>query len=124
MPFRRSRAKPDTDGFYQVVAAERIPDGGLLAGAAGDEPIVLTRTGDEIRAFGRYCPHASGDFSRGERVRHKLICPEHDYSFDLETGALLWPPDDAYCLMLFDVRVRDGLVYARPSAPRKRRGDS
>ena len=111
--FRRSPQKADADGYYPTVSAASVVEGRPVAVKVTGEPILLIRLGDVIQAVGRFCPHAAGDFANGEQVRHKLICPEHDYSFDLRSGRVLWPADETYCLKRFDATVKDGIVMVR-----------
>jgi nitrite reductase/ring-hydroxylating ferredoxin subunit len=116
--FRRSGPEADADGYVSTVPAVDVVEGAPVTVSVAGESILLVRLGDEIMAVARYCPHAAGDFAKGEQVRHKLICPEHDYSFDLRSGRILWPADESYCLKHFAVRVRDGMVAVGPQSAR------
>jgi nitrite reductase/ring-hydroxylating ferredoxin subunit len=109
--------KPDAQGYYPTVDAVTVREGKPVAVKVTGEQILLIRLDEMILAVGRYCPHAAGDFANGEQVRHKLICPEHDYRFDLRNGRVLWPADETYCLKRFETAVKDGIVMVRPKAP-------
>ncbi len=110
----RARAQPDDGGYVAVMPATDVPAAGPIAARAGDVRLVLIRLGAEILAFGRYCPHAAGDFAQGRQAGARLTCPEHDYTFDLRTDRVLWPPDEVYRLRRYPVRVVDGMVRVRP----------
>jgi nitrite reductase/ring-hydroxylating ferredoxin subunit len=76
-------------------------------------PLVLTRIEGEVFAFFRYCPHASGDLSKGKARRGRVDCPDHAYRFDICSGRVLWPEDEVYRLKRYAVREINGKVLVR-----------
>lgn len=113
MRFHRPQPVPDGDGFVAVAAASTVASGHLTPVAVRGRHLLLTRHEGKLWAFGRYCPHAAGDLCQGALVRHKLICPEHDYSFDIRTGRILWPEDEVYRLPCYEVKEEDGIIKVR-----------
>ena len=112
MGFFGRRSKADAAGFYATqTAAEDVVEGGLLALSVAGREIVLTRVDTEIVAFARRCPHAAGDLCAGGIHRGRVSCPDHGYKFDVNTGRLLWPPDELYRLPRYRVRVVDERVH-------------
>lgn len=57
------------------------------------------------------CPHAGGNLSAGEVVDGAVICPWHHWSFRLDDGRCT--ESERVCVKKYDVRVEDGVVYAR-----------
>lgn len=57
-----------------------------------DEPILLVRDGDTVRAYAADCPHAGGPLEEGAICHGRIICPWHKAAFDVATGNLLEPP--------------------------------
>jgi nitrite reductase/ring-hydroxylating ferredoxin subunit len=91
------------------VATSEVPDGGMLAGHAQGEAILLSRTGDQWFAIGAVCSHYSGPLPEGLRVGDTVRCPWHHACFSLRTGRSLRPPglNDVACWR----------VGQRPAAP-------
>jgi NADPH-dependent 2,4-dienoyl-CoA reductase/sulfur reductase-like enzyme/nitrite reductase/ring-hydroxylating ferredoxin subunit len=81
------------------VATSEVPDGGMLAGHAQGEAILLSRTGDQWFAIGAVCSHYSGPLPEGLRVGDTVRCPWHHACFSLRTGRSLRPPglNDVAC---------------------------
>lgn len=49
--------------------------------------VVLTRTASGYHACQDECPHKAVSFARGYSTDHdEIVCPWHNYRFDLETG--------------------------------------
>lgn len=91
------------------IAAADLPDGGILAGHAGGEAVVLVRRGKEIHAIGGTCTHYSGPLAEGLVVGDTIRCPWHHACFDLRTGEALRAP----ALMpvpVWDVEDRHGWI--------------
>lgn len=89
MPDRSQAAPPD---LAAGVALDRIPDGGLLAGVVGDDPVILTRSGDAVRAFAGKCTHLGAPLAEGLVVDGAVRCPWHHACFDLDSGRALAAP--------------------------------
>lgn len=57
-----------------------------------DQPILLVRDGDTVRAYGADCPHAGAPLEEGALCHGRIICPWHKSVFDAATGRVLEPP--------------------------------
>lgn len=96
---------PDVDGYYRVATTDEILQDEVLERKIEKQSFLLTRHNDEILAFSASCPHAAGNLVNGHIYRGRIDCPEHAYRFDIRTGHTLWPPDEAYRLKLYPVKV-------------------
>jgi NADPH-dependent 2,4-dienoyl-CoA reductase/sulfur reductase-like enzyme/nitrite reductase/ring-hydroxylating ferredoxin subunit len=76
----------------QGVPVESIPEGGMLAGHVGDEPVILSRDGSEVFAIGAKCTHYGGPLSEGIVSGNTVRCPWHHACFDLHTGEAVRAP--------------------------------
>ena len=68
-----------------------LPEQGALPFEIGTFPVLVVRTGDDIRAFVNACPHQFLPLTyKGNAVLSadgaRLICSNHDAQFDSETG--------------------------------------
>jgi nitrite reductase/ring-hydroxylating ferredoxin subunit len=69
--------------------------------------VVLTLVGGQPFAFDRTCPHEAAPLDEGMIYRKTVICDDHGYTFDLETGECT-SPKDGTMLPLFTVEEHDG----------------
>jgi NADPH-dependent 2,4-dienoyl-CoA reductase/sulfur reductase-like enzyme/nitrite reductase/ring-hydroxylating ferredoxin subunit len=83
---------PKGPDFSAGVAAADIPDGGMLAGHVGDQPVLLARISDEIFAIGAQCTHYGGPLGEGLMVGDTVRCPWHHACFSVRTGEALAAP--------------------------------
>jgi nitrite reductase/ring-hydroxylating ferredoxin subunit len=71
----------------EVYAA--LPERKIKKLQAGNNRIALLRIGDTVHAFDTQCPHKGADLSQANiNGAGEIICPLHQYRFDLKTGDL------------------------------------
>jgi NADPH-dependent 2,4-dienoyl-CoA reductase/sulfur reductase-like enzyme/nitrite reductase/ring-hydroxylating ferredoxin subunit len=69
-----------------------VQDGGMHTFEVGDRKILVTRDGDDFRAFDGMCPHAGADLGAGVRCGSRIVCPWHHATFHADNGSLIEPP--------------------------------
>ena len=85
-------AAPGGPDLAKGVPVSAIPEGGMLAGHAGDDAVLLFRRGSEILAIGATCTHYGGPLAEGLVVGDTVRCPWHHACFGLRTGENVRPP--------------------------------
>ncbi|MET8472231.1 Rieske 2Fe-2S domain-containing protein [Streptomyces sp. NPDC006422] len=73
----------------------------------GDTRIALFHDGGEVYAFADACVHKGKPLSRGTVLNGRLICPGHQWAFDLRTGRA---DDQDACQPGYPVRIAEGRV--------------
>ena len=87
----------------------------LLADAAGTAIALFIDEG-YVYAFRDICIHKQRNLSKGLVFQGKVICPGHQWAFDLPTG---WVDEWSECQPTFAVKVESGEVFVDPE-PRVR----
>jgi toluene monooxygenase system ferredoxin subunit len=87
---------------------EEIPEGKPFRIDYDQTPIVIVRTGRDVKAFHDICPHAYWHLSDGEYRDGVLECPGHAWEFSTRTGECLTVP--AYCLTRLSVMLDGDFV--------------
>jgi nitrite reductase/ring-hydroxylating ferredoxin subunit len=75
------------------------------------EQIALFFVDGRVHALHDTCIHKQRSLTKGTVMRGRVICPGHQWVFDLETG---WVDDQEQCQPTYDVRVEDDAVYVNP----------
>ncbi len=89
-----------------------VPEGGMLAGHAHGEPVLLVRVDGDIHAVGARCTHYGGPLNEGLLTGTTIRCPWHHACFDVRTGVAVRPPA-LLDLPRWRVEVRDKKVFVR-----------
>lgn len=84
--------QPTGPDLSQGIPFDSIPDGGIVGGHASGQPVILSRSGDQVFAIGGQCTHYGGPLAEGIVVGNTVRCPWHHACFDLRTGEALHAP--------------------------------
>lgn len=113
-------AVPPGPDLAAGVSSAEVHDGVPFLGHVGDDAVLVTRVGGQLRAIGATCTHYGGPLAEGLIVGDTVRCPWHHACFSLQTGEALAAPalDPVPC---FDVSEHDGriTVDARRDGPPK-----
>lgn len=78
---------------------------------AGEEQVALFFVDDEVFALRDVCIHKARSLSKGLIFQGQVICPGHQWAFDLATG---WNDEWGRCQPSYPVKVKEGKVYVLP----------
>src|SRR4051812_40280909 len=86
--------------------------GQMLLGHAGNDAVLLVRSGSEIFAIGAQCSHYHGPLAEGLVTGESIRCPWHHACFDLRTGEATRAPALAP-VDVWKVELQGDLVFVR-----------
>jgi NADPH-dependent 2,4-dienoyl-CoA reductase/sulfur reductase-like enzyme/nitrite reductase/ring-hydroxylating ferredoxin subunit len=105
--------------FTLGIPVRDLPENIPILGHVQGEPVVLVRTGMNVRAAGATCSHYGGPLAQGLVVGETLRCPWHHARFDLRTGdpvgAPALNPIACYQVQRRGDRILVGAKQSRPS---------
>jgi nitrite reductase/ring-hydroxylating ferredoxin subunit len=102
--------------------AAALAEGGRLTVAVDGEEVVVIRHQGRLHALRNRCPHANGRLGDGAvrcdpepGSRPRIVCPLHQWAFDLETGATRRDP--RLRAVIHPVRTVDDRILVARRAP-------
>jgi len=97
--------------WRDVASVDEIGPTGLEVNV-GEEPVLLVRDGDAVRALGALCSHQEMELAGGYLDGGAWVCPHHGASFCVKSGeALSMPAVDP--VATFEVKVEAGRVFVK-----------
>ena len=99
----------------RVGTRSEFPEGVPKVVIVGDRPVVIITLEGTPHAVDDRCPHEEGSLGEGEMVDGLLVCPVHQYPFDLRTGATPFHP--LLKARLYPVVVEGEDVFVATAAP-------
>lgn len=101
---------PDT--WVPVCPLSALQPGQMKLIDTGTAEIIMVNVDGELFALEAICTHALGYLDEGELRGHEIICPLHEGSFDVRTGAVLnGPPEQP--LPTYQVAVHDNTIQVK-----------
>ncbi len=89
--------------FFEVANLDELRDNKRKLVTLDKNQIVLFYLNGKVYAMNSICPHSSGDLSQGELDDQEVICPGHQYMFNIKTGVCLNHP--GYSLRTYKVKI-------------------
>lgn len=74
------------DEFEPVCALDDVPEHMPRRVEFAGRGVLICRDGDDVYAVDEICPHENKSMKRGVLFDGEIICPHHQYRFELETG--------------------------------------
>jgi 3-phenylpropionate/trans-cinnamate dioxygenase ferredoxin subunit len=96
--------------YVPLIAAQDVAPGTMREVDMDGRTVVVANVEGEYFAFEPDCPHSGSRMAMGLLSDKAVVCPNHHYQFDLQTGALVHPPGACDDLTVYAVEQRDGMV--------------
>jgi len=111
-PARDTRSLPegvDEQGFTAVARVLDIQEGKGRTVTANGEAIAIFHLGEHFYAIDDACTHEDAPLGEGEVRGTTVVCPYHDWVYDIPTGTCLTEPSRP--VGCFRTKVEDGFVW-------------
>ena len=103
---------------YHVVAkVSDLPADGFLPVTVDGVEMILYRFRDGVFAAQRRCLHQGADLVEGLILRGAIVCPQHGWRFDAETG--VHEMSEYNCLATYQVRLEGDQILIDPTPIRR-----
>jgi nitrite reductase/ring-hydroxylating ferredoxin subunit len=94
---------------HRVASIDDFPESGGIVVDVGEKRIALFRYQDGFFALDETCPHRGGPLHEGTLDRGVVLCPWHQWQFDLRTGCS--PVNPLSRVRIYAVRVEGADVF-------------
>lgn len=82
----KSESKLLEQGYEKACSVEDIPAMMAKKVEVAGRGVLLCREDDEVYAVDEICPHKKRSMAYGVVLDGKIVCPHHQYEFELDTG--------------------------------------
>jgi nitrite reductase/ring-hydroxylating ferredoxin subunit len=106
--------------FFPVAKVADVRPGDIVPVAVGATEMIVYRWRDRFFAAQRRCLHQGADLADGLLLRGAIVCAQHGWRFDAETGVHEMSPEN--CLVTYTVKVVGDEVLVDPTPIRRSQG--
>ncbi|HEV7623452.1 MAG TPA: Rieske 2Fe-2S domain-containing protein [Amnibacterium sp.] len=101
-------------GWHELAPLDDLPEGELVRKVVKGQPLLVHRTGSEVRVLSNVCSHLAGPLHQGTLTVEPgegacVMCPWHQSVFSLENGEVVHGPATSP-QPVFETRVTGGAV--------------
>jgi nitrite reductase/ring-hydroxylating ferredoxin subunit len=97
--------------FIAVLEEKQLQEFKMKLVTVQGTPVLLIKLPNQIYAINNRCPHMACGFSGGTLDGSVIVCPCHDWRFDLETGEYEEAP--GFRLTKYDWKVESGKIWVK-----------
>ncbi len=97
--------------FVAVLNEPELSEGTMKAVSVNGTPVLLIKKDGKIYAVDDRCPHMQCRLSRGKLEGLFVVCPCHDWRFNLETGE--YEEEPAFKLTSFKCKIEDDKIWVK-----------
>ena len=101
----------DMENFFPALEEKELKDGTFKLVSVEGIPVLLVKQSGQIFAIDNRCPHQGCAFSGGTLDGLRIVCPCHEWRFDLETG--MYEEEPAFKLTKFEWKIKDGKIWVK-----------
>lgn len=106
-PMTGSEAPTTTPSWRDVASVDELRRRRKLVVHHGEAEILVLMHDGAVHAFDNVCIHRQRSLSKGVVLNGRIVCPGHQWAFDLATG---WEAVKGECQPTYTVKVEDGRV--------------
>jgi nitrite reductase/ring-hydroxylating ferredoxin subunit len=99
------------EDFVPAVDEKELLEGKMKLVSVEGIPILFIRQSGKIYALDNRCPHMGCGFNGGSLDGLVIICPCHDWRFNLETGE--YEDEPSLKLVMFPFKVESGKIWVK-----------
>jgi len=101
----------DNDGYTPVIDEKDLQEGKMKLVRTDGKPVVFIKQKGKIYLIDDRCPHMGCKFSNGSLDGDVVICPCHEWRFNLETGE--YEKDPEYVLTTYPFKIQSGKIWVK-----------
>ena len=101
----------ETENFFPALEEKELKDGTMKLVSVEGTPILFIKQSGQIFAIDNRCPHQGCGFSGGTLDGLVIVCPCHEWRFDLTTGE--YDKEPAITLTQYEWKIVDGKIWVR-----------
>jgi nitrite reductase/ring-hydroxylating ferredoxin subunit len=99
----------EDDNFVAALDEAALENGKMVPQRINGVPVLFIKQNGKIYVIDDRCPHMGCKFSGGSLDGDVVVCPCHDWRFNLESGEYEEMPD--YKLVTYPFKVKDSKIW-------------
>ncbi|MGA3060415.1 MAG: Rieske (2Fe-2S) protein [Candidatus Bathyarchaeia archaeon] len=99
------------DDFFPALEENELQEGTMKLVSIDGSPVLLIKQGGQVFAIDNRCPHMGCCFSGGTLDGNVIICPCHDWRFNLKTGE--YEDQPSIKLKMYDWKIESGKIWVK-----------
>jgi nitrite reductase/ring-hydroxylating ferredoxin subunit len=104
----------ELDNFFPGLEEKELQEGKMKLMRIEGTPVLFVKQSGKIFVIDNRCPHMGCGFSGGTLDGLVIVCPCHDWRFNLETGE--YEEEPSLKLVTYEWKIREGKIWVKLDA--------
>jgi nitrite reductase/ring-hydroxylating ferredoxin subunit len=104
----------ELDTFFPALEEKELQEGKLKLMRIEGTPVLFVKQSGKIFVIDNRCPHMGCGFSGGTLDGLVIVCPCHDWRFNLTTGE--YEEEPSLKLVTYEWKIREGKIWVKLDA--------
>jgi nitrite reductase/ring-hydroxylating ferredoxin subunit len=105
----KNKKAPVEDNYKFALEENQLQDNSMKLVRIEGTPVLLIKQAGQIFAVDNRCPHMGCSFFGGTLEGFTILCPCHDWRFNLQTGE--YEKEKSLKLVTFKLKISDGKIW-------------
>ena len=101
----------ESNDYFPALEEKELKDGMMKLLTVEGSPILLIKQSSQIYAINNRCPHQGCGFSGGTLDGSVIVCPCHEWRFDLKTGE--YEVEPTIKLVKYKWKIKSGKIWIK-----------
>jgi 3-phenylpropionate/trans-cinnamate dioxygenase ferredoxin subunit len=101
----------ENQGYMPIIEENELQEGKMKLKRTQGKPVLFIKQKGQIYVIDDRCPHMACKLSNGSLDEDVVICPCHEWRFNLKTGE--YEESASYKLKVYPFKVEDGKVWVK-----------
>ncbi len=101
----------NSEEYIPVLDEKELQEGKMQLVSVEGTPVLIIKQQGKIFTINNRCPHMACGFSGGTLDGLVIVCPCHDWRFDLETGE--YEDGPGFKLTKYDWKIESGKIWVK-----------
>lgn len=100
-----------SEDFIPAILEDEVAEGKMKLVSLDGVPVLFIKQNGKLYVIDNRCPHQGCGFSGGTLDGSVVVCPCHDWRFNLETGE--YEEESTFKLVFFEWKIADGKIWVK-----------
>jgi len=101
----------DDEGYVAAINESELEEGKMKLVRVEGTPVLFIKQNGKLYVIDDRCPHMGCGFAGGSLEGNVVVCPCHDWRFNLDSGE--YEENPSYVLVTYPYKIVDGKIWVK-----------
>jgi nitrite reductase/ring-hydroxylating ferredoxin subunit len=99
------------EDYFFALNEDELKEGKMKLVSVDGTPVLFIKKSGKLYVFDNHCPHQGCAFSGGTLDGDVVVCPCHEWRFNIETGE--YEEEHSFKLHFYEWKIEEGKIWVK-----------